>query len=114
MPYLLTNCTSASREQRVHAGLYVCLWTSGALGFRPPGLTARLEVDYVAKLPSASLIQCSVSLDDIDRRKVWMRARVYDAGSGKECARARALFVAPRWGRVVRRVLWPFGRRAAE
>lgn len=98
----------------MRAGLYVCLWTSGALGFRPPGLTARLEVDYTAKLPSSSLIQCSVSLEDIDRRKVWMCARVCDGSSGKECARARALFVAPRWGRVIRRVLWPFGRRSAE
>lgn len=27
-------------------GLGVCMWRSGALGFRPPAYTARLEVDY--------------------------------------------------------------------
>ncbi len=27
-------------------GLGICCWKAGALGFRPPAYTARLEVDY--------------------------------------------------------------------
>jgi hypothetical protein len=27
-------------------GLGICMWQSGALGFRPPAYTARLEVNY--------------------------------------------------------------------
>lgn len=94
---------------RACAGLYVCLWTSGALGFKLPGLTAKLEVDYLKKLPADNLIICSTRVESIERRKVWMQASVMDGASGQQCARARALFVAPRWSRMLRGLL-PFGR----
>lgn len=89
----------------LHAGLYVSLWTAGVLGWRPPGLTARLEVDYKQKLPSDTIIQCTVVLEEIDKRKVWMRAAVSDASTGVKCASARALFVSPRWSTTLRRML---------
>jgi acyl-CoA thioesterase FadM len=85
----------------------VSLWKSGRLGLFP-GLTARLEVDYKKKLPADTLIICSTELESIDRRKVWMKARVYDAMTGQECAQAKALFVAPRLSSVLRSML-PFG-----
>ncbi len=37
--------TAALVDETV-GGLAVALWRSGALGFRPPAYTARLEVDY--------------------------------------------------------------------
>jgi hypothetical protein len=96
------------RRTLVHgAGLYISLWTAGALGWRPPGLTARLEVDYKKRLSSDTLIVCTVELEEIDHRKVWMKAHVLDGNSGEECARARALFVAPRWSKIMKGLL-PF------
>lgn len=89
------------------AGLYVSMWTMGKLGIKPPGLTARLEVDYLSKLAADTVIVCSVELESAEGRKVWMKAHVYDGLTGKECARARALFVAPRWSSVVKAAL-PF------
>lgn len=81
------------------------LWTAGVLGWQPPGLTARLEVDYKKRLPSDSIIQCTVQLEEIDKRKVWMRAAIMDGSSGVECATAKALFVSPRWSSTLRRIL---------
>jgi hypothetical protein len=96
--------------QRVPAGLYVSLWMSGRLGIKPAGLTAKLEVDYLNKLAADTIIVCSTELLSTERRKVWMKAHVYDGHTGKECARGRALFVAPRWSTLVRALL-PFGQR---
>jgi len=79
----------------------VCLWTSGVLGFITPGLTARLEIDYRKKLRSDTVILCTTDVESIEGRKVWMRAHVSDGLTGEECASGRALFVAPRWSRVV-------------
>ena len=87
------------------AGLYVSLWTSGALGFITPGLTARLEMDYRKKLAADTVIICSTKVDSIEGRKVWMKASVFDGRSGVECASGRALFVAPRWGSFVKGLL---------
>jgi acyl-CoA thioesterase FadM len=87
------------------SGLYVSLWTAGWLGWRPPGLTARLEVDYKKPLPSDSLIKCTVQLEEVDKRKVWMRATISDGTSGKHCASAKALFVSPRWSSTLRRLI---------
>ena len=83
------------------------LWTRGNLGMKPPGLTARLEVNYKKKLPADTIIICSTELESIDKRKVWMTGHVYDGNTGRECATARALFVSPRW-RTVLRGLVPF------
>lgn len=83
------------------------MWTKGKLGFRPPGLTARLEVDYLSKLAADTVIVCSVELEAMEGRKVWMKAHICDGLTGKECAKARALFVAPRWSNVVKSAL-PF------
>lgn len=33
-------------DPQTFGGLNVCLWRSGAMGMRLPGMTARLEVDY--------------------------------------------------------------------
>jgi hypothetical protein len=96
----------SSFVKTVHvSGLYVSLWTAGALGWRPPGLTARLEVDYKKRLPSDSLIKCTVKLEEIDKRKVWMKAAISDGSSGDQCATAKALFVSPRWSSTLRRIL---------
>ena len=84
------------------------LWKSGRLGLLP-GLTAKLEVDYLKKMAADGLIICSTKLDSIDKRKVWMTATVCDGETGKECARAKALFVRPRWSKTLKSML-PFGR----
>lgn len=68
-------------------------------------MTARLEVDYKKRLPSDSLIQCTVRLQEIDKRKVWMKAAISDGTTGIQCASARALFVSPRWSSTLRRIL---------
>lgn len=83
------------------------LWTTGKLGVRPPGLTARLEVDYLRKLAADTIIVCSTEVEEVVGRKVWMRSHVYDGLTNKDCATARALFVAPRWSSVAKSAL-PF------
>ena len=67
-------------------------------------------MDYLKKLAADTIIVCSCELESIERRKVWMKARVYDGHTGKECARGRALFVSARWATVLRGLV-PFGRR---
>lgn len=82
-------------------GLGVCMWRSGALGFRPPAYTARLELDYKRKIPAGSIVMCSTQVEKIDNRKIWMTGQMTD-GEGVVYASARALFVAPR----LKTVLW--------
>ena len=78
-------------------GLYTALLTSGALGLRMPGLTARLEIDYKRRLAAPAVIHVSTEVESVEPRKVWMRARVTD-GEGQVYATGRALFVAPHVG----------------
>ena len=90
--------------------MYVSLWVAGKLGVKPPGLTAKLEVDYLKKLAADTVIVCTTELLSFEGRKTWMKAHVYDGLSGVECAQAKALFVSPRWSSVARGLL-PFGHR---
>ncbi|KAG1665542.1 hypothetical protein FOA52_000688 [Chlamydomonas sp. UWO 241] len=76
-------------------GLGVCVWRAGALGFRPPAYTARLELDYKRKIPAGSVIVTSTRVEQVADRKIWMTA-VVSNGEGVEYATARALFVAPK------------------
>ena len=122
-------------------GLCVSLWRSGALGFRPPAYTARLEVDYKKKIPAGSIILCTTELEKVEDRKVggtsrtvviqlsltnllpsnlfclftaaqmWMTARVTN-GSGVVYATARALFVAPRLRNVLLGWIPGFGSKS--
>jgi acyl-CoA thioesterase FadM len=75
-------------------GLYTCLLTSGHLGVRLPGLTARLEVDYKKKIPAGTTLLVSTEVESVVDRKVWMKATVSD-GQGAVFATGRALFVSP-------------------
>lgn len=75
-------------------GLYTALLTSGGLGLRMPGLTARLELDYKKRIAAPAVIHVSTEVESVEPRKVWMRAAVRD-GDGNTYATARALFVAP-------------------
>ena len=92
-------------------GLGVSLWRSGALGFRPPAYTARLEVDYKKKIPSGTVILCTTKLEKLEDRKLWMAAEVSN-GTGIVYANARALFVAPRLQNVL--LGWIPGMRASK
>lgn len=76
----------------------------------PPGLTARLEVNYTRKLAADTVIICTTELESISGRKVWMHSSVQDGILGVECAKARALFVAPRWTSLVTGLLPKFRR----
>lgn len=87
--------TAALVDETV-GGLAVALWRSGALGFRPPAYTARLEVDYKKKIPNGSVILVTTEVEELVDRKVWMRATVTN-GKSTVYATARALFVSPRW-----------------
>lgn len=76
-------------------GLGGSLWKAGALGFRPPAYTARLEIDYKKKIPSGSTILVSAQVESMVDRKIWMSAQVSD-GKSTVYATGRALFIAPR------------------
>jgi acyl-coenzyme A thioesterase PaaI-like protein len=80
-------------------GLYTALLTSGGLGLRMPGLTARLEIDYKKRIAAPSVIHVATEVESVEPRKVWMRATVTD-GEGTAYAAGRALFVAPNLGRA--------------
>lgn len=91
---------SAAVLDETLGGLCISLWKSGALGFRPPAYTARLEVDYKAKVPSGAVVLCSTEVESIQDRKVWMKAKMTD-GKGTVYATARALFVSPKVTKLV-------------
>lgn len=80
-------------------GLYTALLTSGNLGLRMPGLTARLEMDYKKRIAAPAVLHVSTEVESVEPRKVWMRAAVRD-GDGNTYATGRALFVAPNLGRA--------------
>jgi hypothetical protein len=60
-----------------------------------PTRTPKPAARTAQKIPAGSIIQCTAELEQVEGRKVWMRARVTD-GKGSTYACARALFVAPR------------------
>lgn len=96
---------TAAIVDETFGGLYTCLLTSGALGAQLPALTARLEVDYKAKIAAGSVLLFATELEKVEGRKIWMRARVSD-GAGTTYATARALFVAPQPQKTVQRALF--------
>lgn len=85
-------------------GLYGSLLVDGKLGSRFPAYTARLEVDYKAKVPRGALLLCSTHLESVEDRKIWMRAVMTD-GQGTTYATARALFVCPKMDVAVRNAM---------
>uniref|UniRef100_A0A7R9YRT3 Thioesterase domain-containing protein n=1 Tax=Chlamydomonas euryale TaxID=1486919 RepID=A0A7R9YRT3_9CHLO len=99
-PQTLHGGLTASIFDETFGGLAVCMWKAGALGFRPPAYTVRLEVDYKRKVPAGTVVQCCTSVESVDKRKVWMSADLTD-GQGKKYANARALFVAPRVSKIL-------------
>jgi acyl-coenzyme A thioesterase PaaI-like protein len=95
---------TAAIVDETFGGLYTCLLASGALGITLPALTARLEVDYSARIPNGTALLCTASVESVEGRKVWMRASVSDGGDNVY-ASARALFVAPQPGKAVKKAL---------
>lgn len=93
-------------------GLYTALLTSGGLGLRMPGLTARLEIDYKKRIAAPAVIHVSTEVESIEPRKVWMKAAVSD-GTGNVLATGRALFVAPNIGKAFMRGVRASGAEAA-
>ncbi|GAX80770.1 hypothetical protein CEUSTIGMA_g8205.t1 [Chlamydomonas eustigma] len=69
-PQTVHGGLTAAIMDETFGGLGVCLWKSGALGFRPPAYTARLEVDYKKKIPAGTVIKCSTGLQKVEDRKV--------------------------------------------
>ena len=105
----------------VHGGLSatICDETLGGLLFSlklenkiqsGPAFTARLEVDYRARVAASSLVVCSARLEQVDGRKVWMTCTTHDGhgpqgpdhGGGKIYVQGRALFVHPRADKLVK------------
>ena len=91
-------------------GLGGSLWKEGALGFRPPAFTARLEIDYKKKIPTGSIILISTSVESMEDRKLWMNATVSD-GKKTVYANARALFIQPKLENVLFSWIPGWGRR---
>lgn len=60
-----------------------------------PAVTARLEVDYCARIPHDSTLLCSAKLEKIEGRKLWMTAELKDSPDGIVYANAKALFISP-------------------
>lgn len=85
-------------------GLYTALLTSGGLGLRMPGVTARLEIDYKKRIAAPGVLHVSTEVESVEPRKVWMRATVTD-GEGATYAAGRALFVAPNLGKAFTRAM---------
>jgi hypothetical protein len=54
-------------------GLYTALLTSGGLGLRMPGLTARLEIDYKKRIAAPAVIHVATEVESIEPRKVGAR-----------------------------------------
>ncbi|MEW5314202.1 MAG: hypothetical protein WDW38_005717 [Sanguina aurantia] len=94
-PQTVHGGLTAAIIDETFGGLAVSVWLQGKLGVISPPYTARLEVDYKAKIPAGSLLMVSSEVESVDDRKVWMRARVTD-GEQVVYATARALFVSPR------------------
>eukprot|EP01025_Chloroclados_australasicus_P067079 TRINITY_DN9272_c0_g1_i6.p2 TRINITY_DN9272_c0_g1~~TRINITY_DN9272_c0_g1_i6.p2 ORF type:complete len:271 (-),score=15.06 TRINITY_DN9272_c0_g1_i6:414-1226(-) len=88
---------SAAVLDEVFGGLYVCMFGRGNLGVRPPYFTAKLEVNYIKKVPVDSVLLIEAQVDEIEGRKLWMSASVRDQLNGKEFVQSRALFVSPKW-----------------
>lgn len=103
---------TAAIVDETFGGLYVALLTSGGLGLRLPGVTARLEVDYKRPVAAPTVLQVSAEVESVEARKVWMRATVSD-GKGGVYASARALFVAPNIGKAVAKAVGGGGGRGA-
>jgi len=99
-PQTVHGGLTAAISDETFGGLGVCLWRSGALGFRPPAYTARLEVDYKRKIPAGNVLVTTTRVEKLDGRKLWMTATISD-GKGRTYAMARALFVAPRMQQVL-------------
>lgn len=76
-------------------GLMMFLWTSRKIGLLP-AVTARLEIDYLKKVPHNSSVFCTTRVEEINGRKLWMTAELKDKPDGITYATARSLFVAPK------------------
>ncbi len=64
-----------------------------------PMYTVRLEVDYKAKIAAGTTVLCTVEVERMEGRKLWMVASLTDGPGGKVFATSRALFVAPKLSR---------------
>ncbi len=87
-PMTVHGGLTAAIFDETFGGLGICMWKDGALGFRPPAYTARLEVDYKKKIPAGSIILCSTSVESIDDRKVRLACGLTEK-AGDAISRAR-------------------------
>jgi len=92
---------TAAIVDETFGGLMFNVWKSGMLGFSLPAVTARLEVDYVNRLPHDSVVLCTTRLEECERngRSFWMQAELSDQSKETTYATARACFVSPSWSR---------------
>ncbi|KAK9845096.1 hypothetical protein WJX74_010532 [Apatococcus lobatus] len=89
-----TGLTAAVIDETL-GGLIYMLKRDGSL---PPGpaFTVHLEVDYNAPVPASTVVICTAQLDRLERRKIFLTARVEDKPGGMLYAKGSAIFVVPR------------------
>ncbi len=59
-------------------------------------------IQCLQKIQAGRLLLCTVEVESMEGRKLWMKATVQDGPDGKIYATARALFVAPRTRKLIR------------
>ncbi|KAK9868238.1 hypothetical protein WJX84_002908 [Apatococcus fuscideae] len=86
--------TAAVIDETIGGLIYV-LKREGEL---PPGpaFTVHLEVDYKAPVPASTVVICTASLDKVERRKIFVTAKVENQPGGLLYAEGEALFVVPK------------------
>lgn len=97
----------AGHPRITHGGLTAAIIdeTTGALvfqgkdaGFLGPNaaFTAHLEVDYRRPLPVDVEVICTASLEEVQGRKIWVRAVMRDRPGGAPYAEGKALYISTR------------------
>lgn len=94
--------TLEGHSGRVHGGLVTSLLDEcmGRASFpRLPNrvtVTARLEIDFRAPIPSNSMVMIQAHTEAVEGRKAWVMGTVTDPSTETLLAQAKALFVEPK------------------
>lgn len=113
-PRVVHGGLTAAIFDEAFGGLLFSLKKAGGVTFFGPAYTVQLEVSYKAKIPAGQIILCTAEVESMAGRKLWMKAVMMDGPDGKVYATARALFVAPKFTRLVTDVAKYIGQRMGE
>lgn len=61
------------------------------------GVTAKLELQYRAPIPSGTFVLVRATTTKVEGRKAWVEGVIEDATDGKVFVEATALFIEPKW-----------------